>query len=309
MTRQLSKELKLIAVSELNEVPNRTKSDIEYLRKWMKKQPHLDIETDDQFLLSFLRCSKFSLERAKEKIDTFLTVRALVPEAFSERDPFLPEIQAILNAGVILPLPKPSEDHSCRIIMYTYGDNLDPDTMPLINIFKVSQMIMDILLMEDDHCVVGGMKNWSNCKNAPIKYLAQLTPLVAKETTSLLEHVYPFRVNNVCITNCPPFVDSALRIARRLFSKKTSERMTIASENSFKDLYDKIPQHLLPEEFGGSNGSIEELTATWKKKVEDYRQFFLHDHWRANMKNKPMKPKMISNVFGTEGSFRQLEID
>ncbi|KAK5647005.1 hypothetical protein RI129_005469 [Pyrocoelia pectoralis] len=259
MVRQLPNELRLIAECKLNEIPRQLEDDIEYMREWMKKQAHLHIEIDDQLLLSFLRCSKFSFERAKERIDTFLTVRALVPEIFSDRDPLLPEIQTILNAGVVLPLPKPSKDH-CRIIMYSFGDNLDPDTMSIINLFKVANMIIDILLKDDDYSIVGGFTNWSNCKNAPIKYLTQLTPLIAKENISLVEHVYPFRVNGVYITNFPSFLGPLLRFARMLFSKKTNDRITTFTETRFSELYSEIPQHLLPEEFGGSNGSVNELT-------------------------------------------------
>lgn len=53
----------------------------------------------DNLLLSFLRGSKFSLERTKEKIDFFHTYKTLVPELFSSRDPFSPEMQRILDEG------------------------------------------------------------------------------------------------------------------------------------------------------------------------------------------------------------------
>lgn len=56
---------------------------------------------DDQWLLAFLRGCKFSLERTKEKLDMYYTVRTLTPEYFSDRDPMRPEIQAILKKGSV----------------------------------------------------------------------------------------------------------------------------------------------------------------------------------------------------------------
>lgn len=54
---------------------------------------------DDQWILTFLRCCKFSLQKTKEKIDAYYTIRNLMPEFFENRDPFEPEIQEYLKAG------------------------------------------------------------------------------------------------------------------------------------------------------------------------------------------------------------------
>lgn len=53
----------------------------------------------DQWLLAFLRGSKFSLERSKEKLDMYYTMRTIVPEIFANRDPLEPKIQEILKLG------------------------------------------------------------------------------------------------------------------------------------------------------------------------------------------------------------------
>lgn len=54
---------------------------------------------DNQFLISILRSSKFSLQRTKEKLDYYCTIKTLLPEFFAHRDPFNEDIQAVLNAG------------------------------------------------------------------------------------------------------------------------------------------------------------------------------------------------------------------
>lgn len=53
----------------------------------------------EQWLIAFLRGSKFSLERSKEKLDMYYTLRTLVPEFFSNRDPLDPRVQEILKLG------------------------------------------------------------------------------------------------------------------------------------------------------------------------------------------------------------------
>ena len=98
--RPLTPGLKKIAIEDLNEDPERLEEDVLTLRQWVHKQPHLRARTNDQFLLAFLRGSKFSLERAKQKLDRYYTLRAAIPEVFCDRrrvnDPVM---QEILNLG------------------------------------------------------------------------------------------------------------------------------------------------------------------------------------------------------------------
>ena len=54
---------------------------------------------DSQFLVTFLRGCKFSLERTKAKMDMYYTLRTALPEIYTNRDPMLPEIQKVLKAG------------------------------------------------------------------------------------------------------------------------------------------------------------------------------------------------------------------
>lgn len=99
LIRVISPELQKKAEVELNEVPSRIEEDIQTLKTWISKQSHLRARTEDQFLLAFLRGSKYSLERAKEKLDLHFTVRGLMPEVFIGRDPTNPISLEIIRAG------------------------------------------------------------------------------------------------------------------------------------------------------------------------------------------------------------------
>lgn len=52
---------------------------------------------DDQRIMTFLRGCKFSLEKAKRKLDMYFTMRAAVPEFFDNRDVTRPELKEILS--------------------------------------------------------------------------------------------------------------------------------------------------------------------------------------------------------------------
>lgn len=123
--RPLPPDLEEIARTDLNEDPLRSVKDIQAIKEWLNKQPHLAARdgehlgcqwsfttssnlnifflfiTDDQWILTFLRGCKFSLERTKEKMDTYYTMRTLLPEFFHNRDPMRPEVQELLRLGYV----------------------------------------------------------------------------------------------------------------------------------------------------------------------------------------------------------------
>lgn len=67
--------------------PNLKKSDIDQLREWIKKQPHLPDVTEEQ-LIWILHSCYFRMELAKTTIDNYFTFRTMSPEMF-----YLPSVE------------------------------------------------------------------------------------------------------------------------------------------------------------------------------------------------------------------------
>ena len=99
--RELSPELQQRACKELHEEPKRREADIAYIREWLSKQPHILGTPDDQMIIAFLRGCKFSLERTKEKIDLYYTMRTALPEFFKDRDLKDKTLSEILDLGSV----------------------------------------------------------------------------------------------------------------------------------------------------------------------------------------------------------------
>lgn len=74
------------------------KEDVECVKKWIKSQPHLPEVMDDRQIERFLTQNKFSIERTKERIDMYYTIRELVPEFYKNTNPKLPHMKFMLNA-------------------------------------------------------------------------------------------------------------------------------------------------------------------------------------------------------------------
>ncbi|GAB0090859.1 hypothetical protein DMENIID0001_056270 [Sergentomyia squamirostris] len=59
--RPLSEHLALKAQTELNEVPEKIEEDLNVLKTWIGKQPHLRARTDDQFLVNQILLTHFQI--------------------------------------------------------------------------------------------------------------------------------------------------------------------------------------------------------------------------------------------------------
>lgn len=97
--RKLSSELQEIAKNELHEDPSRMAEDLEQFKVWITKSPHLKVRMDDQFLIIFLRGCKYSLEKTKQKLDMFYTIRTHVPELMGNREAINDRTLEILRLG------------------------------------------------------------------------------------------------------------------------------------------------------------------------------------------------------------------
>lgn len=78
--RPLNSELQKIATDNLHETKERIEEEVHALKDWIRNSPHLRARTDEQFLIAFLRFCHYDLEKSKEQIDAFYTLRTSIPE-------------------------------------------------------------------------------------------------------------------------------------------------------------------------------------------------------------------------------------
>ncbi|KAB0800567.1 hypothetical protein PPYR_06307 [Photinus pyralis] len=305
--RNLSAALQEIAERELFETPEKLNDGLVYIRDWLQKQPHLNARTDDQFLTTFLRGCKFSLHRTQEKLDYYYTSKTILTELYSNRDPYDPEIQELLKAGVILPLPNTLTESTPRIILL-HLTGMNPDKVSFLQFQKLQLMIYEILLQEDDRIVTAGVDIWTELKNTNHGYATQITPTSLKKFNSVLHRGYPIRMKSVYCTNCPPIAESLFNLMKSILNEKIRNRMGVFSGSD--EFYKKLPKKLHPIDFGGENGKLSELQEFWKGKVESYRDWFLEDtQYGTKEELRVGIPKTSATLFGVEGTFRKLAVD
>ncbi|KAH8324726.1 hypothetical protein KR074_010273, partial [Drosophila pseudoananassae] len=304
--RRLSPELAKKAQDELGEVPERIDEDIDTLRTWISKQPHLKARQDAQFLVAFLRGCKYSLEKTKLKLDNFYAMRGAVPELYKNR--FVGEKQlAILDTGCLLRLPKPLKTDGPRIHISRYGQ-YDSKKYTIAEVVQISTMLGEIQIREDDNAMVSGFVEIIDMKGVGVGHILQFDVVLIKKLAVLGDKALPYRPKGFHFVNAPASAERIMSIAKSLMSDKIKKRFHIHS--NLESLYEYVPKDCLPAEYGGSNGTIQDVVNTWKTKLTSYKPFFEEEvSYGTNEKLRRGQPVNAESLFGIEGSFRKLEID
>ncbi|XP_043272931.1 retinol-binding protein pinta-like isoform X2 [Venturia canescens] len=305
--RPLTPDLVSLAARELNENDDQLKEAIRYIDEWLSKTPHIVARTEPQWLASFLRGCKYSLERTKEKLDAYYTIRTHLPEIFTNRDPKKGKIKEILSSGTYLPLPLTASSSSPRVILVR-GAIWDPKKYTFLDVLVVFFMIMDVLLLEDDRLNVAGQDIVLDLTGSRLEHASQFTPSVIKKAVTCFQNAYPMKTKSLHFINAPPTFDAIFVIFKTFMSEKLRRRIMV--HNNPNDLYKYIPKSVLPSDYGGEGPSIEAMTKDWKNKVTDRREWFLEDEkYRVNESMRPGKPISGMDLFGVDGSFKQLSFD
>ncbi|CAG0895718.1 unnamed protein product [Cyprideis torosa] len=312
-----------IALKELNEVPERRGDDIQAIREWLKKEPHLQtVPTDDATILRFLRGCKFSLQRTKEKLDAFYTMKTVLPEFFNNRDPKQKGIQQLLQLGIkpvsldplipnvfrtYLPIPNGYDKLGRRVVIIRTGI-WTPSLHKIEDVFKLSNMIMDLLLQEDEQTQVTGITGILDMAGSTMGHFAQYTPPIVKKAMTCWQDGYPTRPKGMHYVNLPPSFEMVFGLFKAFMKPKMLRRLHIHTH--VEELHEDIPKEVLPLEYGGTNGKMEDYAKHWRKKVEASRAWFLSDEAAKSQEDKRRgKPKTTVEMFGLEGSFRKLNLD
>lgn len=69
-----------------------------------------------------------------------------------------------------------------------------------------------------------------------------------------------------------------------------------------------IPKELLPVEYGGDDGTIQELIDFWEAKFMEQRDYLMEfENYGTDETKRIGKPKSADNLFGVAGYFRKID--
>ncbi|CAH0726591.1 unnamed protein product, partial [Brenthis ino] len=304
MIRELSPELAKIAKDELNENPKQIKADLQNLKEWISKQPHLKARTDDQWLVAVLRGCKFSLERVKEKLELFYTLRSIAPEVTLRLNPTEPDYFEFLRLGTCMILPQSKDSlHPC-VILLRPGE-YDPTKHSVADIMCILYYLVQILVIENDVATVMGTKIIVDYQTVTLNHLTQANPSMLKKLVAVSQDSLPLRLKGSHHVNLPSGIEIIFKLISGFLGEKAKERLKIHKSN--EELLKFIPKDVIPVEYGGDGNSIAEIIEYWISKMKKYKPWLEQEMQFGTDETKRIKKTVLD--FTDQGSFRKIDID
>ncbi|XP_050445986.1 retinol-binding protein pinta-like isoform X3 [Cataglyphis hispanica] len=276
---------------------------LDKFRLWLKQQLHLPQDISEQRLKVYIYSAKFNLEKAKRRLDLHYTLRNLVPEVYSNRDPLSDSITQIIKCVQWIPLPKLTpENFRIFVCRFLHTDSSVFDVYATVKYFC---MIMDTRIEED---IVNSDVFILDFTNLTLGHILKHTPPILKKIDVILE-AYGTRIKALHMINAPNYVDVLITLCKSVMKPKLTKRIHIYTSGA-ESLYALIPRSILPVDFGGEQPSLDTIADMWKAKLMQRREWFLeqekvkvNESLRSNSVIKP------DDVFGVSGTFRKLNID
>uniref|UniRef100_A0AAG5D0P2 CRAL-TRIO domain-containing protein n=3 Tax=Anopheles atroparvus TaxID=41427 RepID=A0AAG5D0P2_ANOAO len=311
--RPVCSKLKEVAKRELNEDESQIQSHLKVIRSWLAECDLQCDKIEDQFLIAFLRGCKFSLEKVKKKILLFYQIRFQLPQVIQNRDPLDPKLLKVIRMGVAVPLPRTTKATDPKLFIIRVG-NFDLTECTFADTMKVGTMINDILMREDDQMVICGMILIIDLKGVSAGHLMQFEMGLLRKIAIMNQDASPLRMQGIHILNPPAGAQAVLNIFNGLLSEKNQHKRIFIHGRELETLHQHFPPELLPEEYGGTLESIDNIVKQWQNRLIENRLYLLEMASMSSNKTisppaMPLLNESFIGSFGTEGSFRKLDFD
>ncbi|XP_055630045.1 clavesin-1-like [Toxorhynchites rutilus septentrionalis] len=305
----LSDKVRKLAKAELRETELIREQSLAQMREWIAKNPHIKkCRTDPLFLLRFLRTRKFSVPQACEMLEKYLSIRQSYPEWFRSCDIDDPELEAIIDRGYILPLPRSEKDPQ-QLVLSVAG-NLDLNNVRSTTLAKAHFLVQEVLA-DDEEAQVCGYAQCLDDRKLSMKLMALWSFMDIKKIADCMQNGIPTRIRSFNFIGLPPSAATLMEFCVSLLSDKLKKRISVF--RSVNDFASKVDKSVLPEEYGGTAGPIVDMIAQFKERCRRKRaQLLAMDEMHIEITKsssywaETCRGDLDSGIIG---SFRKLEVD
>ncbi|RLU19744.1 hypothetical protein DMN91_008301 [Ooceraea biroi] len=246
-------------------------SDMEMLKDWMDKQPHLP-KINMLYLVMFLHSNYYRIEPTKQTIDNFFTARTHTPEIFSNRDPVArKELRKAFTTAAIVPLKYETKEG----YIVTLAKFLDPDPTQFDSLECSKYMLMTCEVQNIVRGTSKGLVVVLDAADLSFGHVARMDLMKLKKMMYYIQEAAPVRIKALHIINTMPVVDRLFNLMKPFI--KTELLDLLHFHSSLNTLMECLPIEALPNEYGGKAGPIQEIVDEHIKLLEEFRDWFQYD--------------------------------
>ncbi|CAH2093976.1 unnamed protein product [Euphydryas editha] len=285
--------------------PGQMKEAVNILSDWVQKQNHFKKKDfSKHYYESTLIACKGSIERAKSMIDKMCTMRTLLPQFFGNYN-LKTDFGNLHKTICVTLLPKQTDDHY-RVELIKCNDT-DVKSFQFMDYFRSNVILTEYFKVHDYSTRIIIVLDFSGSNI--MDYISKLNIVEMKQAMTIYMEGYGMRIKAIHIITTSKLIDTILSIAKKVLNKKVAERVYI--RKTIQELYEHIPKHILPREYGGEERPLNELQREWLEALtsEEHVKYMLEINEACTDENYRQKDKFNENFTAMAGTFRLLTID
>jgi len=156
----------------------------------------------------------------------------------------------------------------------------DPDKIIFNDVIKAFYMAADIRLATTEEIWASGEIPVFDMNNINIRHFTKVVFSTLRLYMQYSQNCHPVRVHQVHIINCSSLLNRVMMLLKPFLKAEVAERIHTHLPNS-ETLFKYIPKDILPDEYNGSAGSIENLRQYWLEFLGPYRKYINNDdNWK-----------------------------
>lgn len=241
---------------------------VDELRQWLEENLP-NARRDDHYILRFFEGSKCRMDQAKSKLECDYNFRRKTPEWFANRDPEGKDVKDVISSGIAVYSDIRDEKGRRLLFLRPFYHDI---SLPADSYFKAQTMCSDEAMEDDPSIARDGLIVIVDLDRVTLTQCMKKIMLTKKMMHWWL-NTLPMRVKELHMLNFPGYVTYFLNILKKFLKEKMRNRIIIHKE--IGDLKNYVDPKFLPEEYGGTVGSMTDLTDSYVEKVFGKRQYFL----------------------------------
>ncbi|XP_069698826.1 retinol-binding protein pinta-like isoform X1 [Periplaneta americana] len=257
---------------------------VKKIKNWLQEQPHLpNVHDDKRLKILYMHC-KGRMKKVHESLDTYYSMKNIAHEILFDRDPLKPWFKDTNEICYYLPLPSLT-DELCRVTLLGL---LDPSLSKYNskNVLRVAYMSHDVRYL-NEFCPT----------DIYIMDCAQGSPgHITKYPFRMLKWIHDFgligyrvQLKSAHFINAPIFLNVFIAVVKLILKPKLFKRLHV-HRNGVGNLYDYVPQRIMPNEYGGEAGPLRDLWEKWQQNLILHRDWFLeNDKYKTDESKRPRK--------------------
>ncbi|KAK9873302.1 hypothetical protein WA026_021791 [Henosepilachna vigintioctopunctata] len=267
--------------------------DVEILKEWMKKQPHLPEELlQDNFLEIHLIKNKFSVEKVKSKIESYCSMKGLKRLEYLFGDKIcIPSKEP----QFYIPLPQLTDDFH-RIIVSKIWDQ---ETWDIKRDFANGLAVREFWSRFDYNNGEIILFDLTDCS---VHLLSKLRINVLSDFLEIVFKAHSARVKEVHIIG--KFASNIFSLTKTFLPSKIASRVSVHDSAEF--IADILPKNCLPRDYGGELKSLNEYRDDLDQLYADHEEDLIR-YLGTRAREDLRQGGNIMNEM--QGTFKKLEVD